>query len=450
MTVAHGRLLAIEGAAPTVAATEHRPWPEINDDDRRAITGVLDRGELWGAHGTEVTALNEEYAAATGTAFAHAVNSGTAALHCALVGSGVGPGDEVIVPALSFVATPMSVLHAGATPIFCDVDPVSFNLDAAQAEKLITERTRAILPVHAHGLPADMDALDVVAAQYGLAVVEDAAQAHGALYRGRRAGTLGVAAAFSLSGPKNLSAGEGGLVTTDDPEIYRAIRRLSIFGEDAVPVGPGELRAFWSRGLGWNYRIHEITAAFARSQLRRLDGWNARARSNAARLTAGLSAINGLTPPSVPVGVESTYFRYRIMLRPEEFGWAGSDTEFRDRVLSALRAEGVAASVWHLHPLPAQPVFRRDNYAAWRPGLDDRPTKPWDPGAFPHAAWVLDRSIVLGGAPLQVQTASLMDRYLEAFAKVFDRMDVVLSAAYEPLRPVPPIPSHELSGAPTR
>ncbi|WP_063740054.1 DegT/DnrJ/EryC1/StrS family aminotransferase [Amycolatopsis jejuensis] len=441
-----GDRLAIEGGTPAVPAGAHRLWPDILPADHDAIRRVLDSGELWGAHGTEVTGLQDDYARFSGARYVLAVNSGTAALHCGLVAAGVNPGDEVIVPAFSFVATPMSVLHAGARPVFCDIDPVTFNIDPAKVEELITDRTSAIMPVHMNGLPADMNALDEIARRHHLVVIEDAAQAHGSTYLGRPVGTLGAAGAFSLNGAKNLSAGEGGLFVTNDESLFTAARRLAIFGEDTPRPKPGEVRAFWSRGIGWNYRIHEITAALARSQLTRLDAYNAQARRNAAVLTKGLSGIPGIIPPLVPEGMESSYFRYRVRFRPSEFGWAGSDPEFRDRFMSALRAEGVAVSTWQLHPLPAQPVFRRDHYQPWRPGVDEQPLKPWKPDSYPEASRVLEQSFVLGPdrEPLQVQSEEVMARYVEAFEKVVARMDVVFSADYEPVRVTPPIPDDEL------
>lgn len=437
--------LAIEGGMPAVPRGVHHRWPDIRQADRDAINAVLDRGELWGAYGVEVTALQQEYAQYCGAEHCLAVNSGTAALHCALVANGVRPGDEVIVPAFSFVATPMSVLHAGAAPVFCDIDPRTFNIDVAKAKELITEKTAAIMPVHMHGVVAEMDALSEIARQPHLALIEDAAQAHGSTYHGRKAGTLGDSAAFSLNGAKNLSAGEGGLFVTNDPDVFTAARRLAIFGEDTPRPKPGEVRAFWSRGIGWNYRIHEITAALARSQLRRLDGYNATAQRNAEILTAGLSQLPGIEPPYVPAGLSSVYFRYRFRFDPAAFGWEGGDVEFRDRLLHALRAEGVAVSTWQLWPLPAQPTFRRERYYAWSPQVQEQPLRHWDPDNFPEASRLLDRSLVLGPdqEPLYVQDADVMERYVEAFAKVLSRIDVVLSSDYEPVKVTPPIDPSE-------
>ena len=438
--------LAIEGGPPAISPGRHRRWPDITPADHEAIGRVLDSGELWGAFGTEVTALQEEWAAFCGARHCLAVNSGTAALHCGVVAVGVEPGDEVIVPAFSFIATPMSVLHAGAVPVFCDIEPHTFNIDPDRIEALITPRTRAIMPVHMHGVVADMARLREIAGRHGLALIEDAAQAHGAKYAGRNAGTLGEVAAFSLNGAKNLSAGEGGLFVTDDEDRYRAAKRLAIFGEDTPRLEPGEFRAYWSHGVGWNYRTHELTAALARSQLRRLPGYNETARSNAAILTAGLAELPGLVPPHIPEDRVSVYHRYRVRLEPEAIGFDGSPVELRDRLLAALRAEGVAASTWQLLPLPASPIFRRATVAPWRPGRDDEPLAPWDPSAYPETSRLLDSSLVLGpeATPLYVQDAALMDEYVEAVDKVLQRIDVVLTVPYEPVRVRPAIPPEQL------
>jgi perosamine synthetase len=335
----------------------------------------------------------------------------------------------------------MTVLQAGAVPVFCDIDPITHNLDPRRVVERIGARTRAIMPVHVHGLPADMDELRALAARHRLALLEDAAQAHGATYRGARTGSLGDGAAFSLNGSKNLSAGEGGLFVTDDEDAFVAARRLAIFGEDTPPTGPGRYRAYWSHGIGWNYRAHELTAALARSQLRRLDRYNETAQRNAALLNAGLSDQPGLEPPHVPDDRTCVFYRYRIRINPEQLGFTGPPLELRDRLLWALQAEGVPASLWQLLPLPAQPVFRRGRFAPWRPGDDDR-LEPWNPDAHPEALRLLKSSIVLGTAaePLFNQPTELMERYLEAFEKVLSDREALFTSDYRPVQPWPPIP----------
>ena len=210
--------LAIAGGRPVVPSERHRPWPDIRPEDREAVLAVLDRGILCGANAPEITALQREWADYIGAEHCLALNSGTAALHCCLVAAGVRPGDEVLVPAYTFSATAMAVVHQGAVPVFVDVHPRSYNIDPARIEEKIGERTRAIVAVHLHGLPADMDEIHALAGRHGLAVIEDAAQSHGAVYHGDKTGTLAAWAGFSLNATKNLSGGEGGLFVTSDED----------------------------------------------------------------------------------------------------------------------------------------------------------------------------------------------------------------------------------------
>jgi perosamine synthetase len=346
----------------------------------------------------------------------------------------------VIVPAFGFVATPMAVLHHGAIPVFCDIDPLTHNIDARLVEERIGERTAAIMAVHTHGLPADMDELRAIARRHRLALIEDAAQAHGATYREAKTGALGDCAGFSLNGSKALPAGEGGLFVTDDEEGFVAARRLAIFGEDTPPTGPGQYRAYWSHGLGWNYRSHELTAALARAQLRRLDAHNLSAQRNAALLSAGLADLPGLEPPHVPDDRTCAFYRYRIRINPDELGFAGPPLELRDRLLWALQAEGVDASLWQLWPLPAQPVFRRNRFAPWQPGDDDA-LAPWAREEYPETSRLLESSIVLGtaDAPLAGQPTELVERYVEAFEQVLGDRDRLFTADYRPVQPWPPV-----------
>jgi len=427
--------VAMAGGLPAVPHDAHRRWPDILDEDREAILAVLDRGVLCGPNAPEITALQREWADYLGVRFCLALNTGTAALHCSAAAAGLRPGDEVIVPAFTFVASAMAMAHQGCVPVFCDVDPRTYNLDPARIEERITERTRAILPVHLHGLPADMDEIGEIAERHGLVVIEDAAQSHGALYKGRKTGTLALCAGFSLNATKNLSGGEGGLFVTDDEDAFVAARRLSVFGEDVPPLEPGEFRSYWSYAVGWNYRSQELSSAFARSQLRRLDGYNATARRNAGILTAGLSKLRGVTPPHAPEDRTHVYHKYRVRLEPIELGFDGPATELRDRVLRALQAEGVEAVVWQVHPLPAYPAFRGE-LAPWHRRREGEPLRQWDPAEFPEASRLLDESLILGseGMPLFVQEPSLMERYVEAFDKVLANLDSVLDAPYEPLQ----------------
>ncbi|CAM5544872.1 DegT/DnrJ/EryC1/StrS family aminotransferase OS=Streptomyces alboniger OX=132473 GN=CP975_34115 PE=3 SV=1 [Streptomyces alboniger] len=303
------------------------------------------------------------------------------------------------------------------------------------------------MPVYLHGLVTDSRAVTALAQHHGLSVIADAAQAAGATEGGRRAGTFATCTAFSLNGQKPFQSGEGGLITTDDPAVHDAAARFASLGElRPRSLGHGETRASWAEWVGDQYRLNEMTAALARSQLRRLDRYLETARRNAALLSAGLADLPGFRAPHIPEGSESSHYRFRVRLDPNAHGWEGSPTEHRDRILYALQREGVAADTWQLYPIPAHPAYRRERRASWSPGLREPVTRRWDPSAYPVASRLLDTSITLGADPhpLHVQDAEVMHAYIEAFHKIADNIGTVLTADYEPVRPAPPIPSSAL------
>ena len=378
-------------------------WPVLGAEDRAAVARVLDRGVLSGAGAPEMKALEAEFAEFIGIGWCLATNSGTAALHIALAAVGLAPGDEVIVPALSFIATAQAVLHEGATPVFADVDPTTFNIDLADAARRVTRRTRAIVPVHLHGLPADMDEINALARAHGLVVIEDAAQAHGAQYRGRTVGTLGTMAAFSLNSTKNLPAGEGGLFVTGDEALYGRAARVRFDGLDMPskwdPARPLDDEAgSLATSRGWMYLPGELTAAVARAQLPRLAETTARARRNGARLTERLRGLRGIETPVVPSDRTHVFHKYRVRLDPRRMG----SSVARERMLEALRAEGVEAVLWQECALPHHPLF-----ASREP--------------YPNATAALDGSIIIGSQsyPLFAQPLEVIDAWADAFEKVW-------------------------------
>lgn len=427
-----GEKLAIQGGQPAVPAGIHQAWPRILPRDKDAVLAVLDRGIVGGAEAPEAMGLQEEFAAYVGARHCLATNSGTAALHLALLALGIQPGDEVITSAFSFSASALSILHALAVPIFADVRPDTYTLDPNHVERLIGPRTRAIMPVHIHGLPADMDEIMAIAARHGLSVIEDACQAHGATYHGRRVGPLGRMGAFSLNYTKSFPGGEGGLLVTDDDDLARAANMYRTFGEQTEKFDDELFRPYHSYVIGYNYRTQELPAAFARGQLCRLDENNARAANNAARLTAGLAGLRGVHPPHVPADRTHTFQKYRLRLHPDELGVDADPITVRDRVLLALRAEGVEAVLWHTTPLPAYPVFQqRAGYGGLFPwsvppaGRD----VTYDPAQYPEATRLLDCSLLLGSErhPLCAQDEVVMDYYVAAFHKVYAALADVLA-----------------------
>src|SRR5437667_2340678 len=266
--------LAVLGGKKLVDTSLKVGWPIVTESDKRAVMRVLTDGPLWalstddGLVAPEMEALEREFADYCGVTRALACNGGTAAIHMALAAAAIGPGDEVITSAFSFVATPVAVLHQSAVPIFADIDPRTFNIDPADVERRITSRTKAILPVHVHGVPAEMDAINAIAARFGLTVIEDACQAPGARYKGRRAGALAPLAAFSLNGTKNFPAGEGGLFVTSDDTFRARANMVRMVGE-TLPLTDRTME--FQHLIAWNYRTQELTSAFARAQLQRLD-----------------------------------------------------------------------------------------------------------------------------------------------------------------------------------
>jgi dTDP-4-amino-4,6-dideoxygalactose transaminase len=424
--------LAINGGPRTVPDGLKKRWPEIMAEDKAAVLAVLERNVLTGVHGPEATGLEREWAAFTGSKYVLSFNNGTAAIHSALFAAGVGPGDEVITSAFSFSGSFHPILQQNAVPVFVDIDPRTYNLDVGQIEAKITERTRALLPVHIHGLPADMDEILALGQKYNLTVIEDACQAHGSTYRGRNCGTIGAMACFSLNATKNLSGGEGGFINTDDEEYWDRAKMIRTFGEKVLEEKE-KIRPYYSFTIGWNYRTQELPAAFARSQLKRLPHYNATAQRNGQYLSAELSKIPGLLPPYVPDDRTTIYHKYRLRFDPQALGLKISATDFRNKLIDALEAEGVETTLWHVTPLPSFPVFQRLNEgyvqgAPWLP-KGEPPRVQYRPEDYPEAQRLMDESIIVNTEPypIYVQSLELMEHYVAAFRKIFDNLDELLA-----------------------
>lgn len=421
--------LALLGGPPLLdAPIDETGWPLVEDSDVEAVLATLRSGRLSWIDDTEVPALEREWASYVGTSECMALNSGTAALHAAVAAAGVGPGDEVLVPALSFLASAASVLHHQGIPVFVDVDPETFTIDPDDMEARITARTRAVVVVHLHGLPADLNRVAEVARRHDLVVIEDAAQAHGAEIDGRRAGALGDIGAFSIMAGKNLpTAGEGGLLTTDRPELRERAEMLKMFGERASAAGQ---RQYHALTLGWNYRLSSVLAAFARSQLSRLDRYTATVRENAAHLSTILADLPGLSPPIEPEGYRHVYHHYRLRLDPDEAGVDLPVGAFRRAIQDAVTAEGVPLTEYQNRPLPGQVLFqRREGYGRgcpWTCGHAGREIT-YQPEDYPRTLDVIRCSLLVGR---RLCMASLLrrenaERVAEAFTKVFSHLDEV-------------------------
>lgn len=346
--------LAVNGGKREIHQEIKIGWPIITQEDKDAVMGVLERGVIWGWNSPECVGLQNDFAEYIGTKYCIAMNSGTGALHAAIAAADMGPGDEIIMPAFSFTATAMAALHHNAIPIFVDIDPRTYNIDVTKIEAVVTDRTKAVMPVHLHGMAADMDEINTIAKKYNLFVIEDACQSHGAYYKGKRTGSLGHMAAFSLNTTKNLAGGEGGLFVTDSEELKGKAIMVQMFGEFLTV---GEARKYKSYSMGWNYRTQEMPAAFARSQLKRLDIYNGISAANGEYLTKELGKIPGIIPPWKPEDRTHIYHKYRIRLNPQDLGIDISPIEFRDALMQSLNAEGVDAVLWQTIPMPGQPLY---------------------------------------------------------------------------------------------
>ncbi|MBA2259579.1 MAG: DegT/DnrJ/EryC1/StrS family aminotransferase [Acidobacteria bacterium] len=338
--------LAIHGGKPAVTAPAPS-WPEVDESDRAALLRVLE-SRVWGGYHPSVAELERRMAAAHGLNFGIAVANGTVSLEIALAAVGVRPGDEVIVPPISFVASATAIARGGAVPVFTDVDPTTINLDLRGAADAITERTRAIVLVHFAGCPADLDAFTRLCADRNLALIEDCAHAPGALWHGRLVGSFGAFGSFSFQASKNLTAGEGGMLLTNDPDLAETARSIAHQGRRTGGAWYEHVR------LGTNARLTGFQAALLLSQLDRLPNQVRRRDAAAVRLRNGLQEIDGLNPtPQVldPRVDAHAYHIFSMRLDPDRFGAS------RDHVVAALVAEGVPVTASYPHPLYRNRLF---------------------------------------------------------------------------------------------
>ncbi len=309
--------------------------PQIGDEEKQAVMEVLDLGII--AQGPRVKAFEEGFAQMCNVPHAIATTSGTTALHVALLAHGIGPGDEVITSAFTFIASANSILFTGAKPVFVDIDPGTFNLDPSRIEAAITKNTKAILPVHLYGLACDMDPIMKIAGQHGLAVIEDACQSHGAEYKGRKVGSFGTGT-FSLYPTKNMTSAEGGMITTRDPAIDEECRVLRQHGMR---------RRYYHDELGYNFRMTDIHAAIGLEQLKKLEKFNARRQANAKFLSENLK---GVVVPFVPEGQTHVFHQYTVRVADGK----------RDALRTYLNDHGVGCEVYYPVPIHQQSFYVKD------------------------------------------------------------------------------------------
>lgn len=312
--------------------------PVLGVEEEEAVLGVLRSGQI--AQGARVAELEERFAELVGTRHAVASSSGTASLHLNLLALGIGPGDEVITSPFTFIASANAILYVGATPVFADIDPRSFNLDPGAVAARITPRTKAILPVHLYGNPADMPAFCRLAERYDLQLVEDAAQAHGAAIDGRQVGTFGTGN-FSLYPTKNITSVEGGILTTSDDGLADRARKLR---------NHGQTDRYRHEMLGYNLRMSDVHAAIGLAQFGRLASFTERRRWNARYLDDGLAGV--VETPYVHRGYTHVYHQYTIRISNGR----------RDHVAALLRERGVGTAVHYPTPVHLQPLYQDLGY----------------------------------------------------------------------------------------
>jgi len=319
--------------------------PQIGEEEIEAVVKVMKSGFLThglGA-GPVVTKFEKAFAKFVGAKHAIAVNTGTSALHLAIAGAGIKQGDEVILPSFTFVSTAEVIAMAGAKPVFVDIDPETYNIAPEKVEKALTKKIRAIMPVDLYGLSADMQPIKEIAEKHGLIVIEDSAQAHGASYKGKPPGAFADVACWSFYASKNMTTGEGGMITTNNDELAERMRFMRSHGEK---------EKYKSLMLGHNYHMPEIQAAIGFVQLNKLPKFIAKRRENAERLTAKLREAKRLQLPKEPKGYKHSWYLYTVRLK-------GAKVKKRDEIVEALRQKGIGAEVYYVTPIHLMPYYRK-------------------------------------------------------------------------------------------
>jgi perosamine synthetase len=313
----------------------HIAKPLIGEEEKQAVLEVLGSGML--AQGPKVKAFEEAFAEMCGVEHAIATTSGTTALHVALLCNKIGPGDEVITTSFTFIASANSILFTGAKPVFVDIDPTTFNINPDLIEAAITERTKAIMPIDLFGLVADMDAILEIAEKYGLKIIEDACQSHGASNNGRKAGSFGTGT-FSLYPTKNITSAEGGMITTND----------AIIADEARVIRQhGMRRRYYHDDLGFNFRMTDVHAAIGLAQLMKLPKFNQARQANAAFYNQNLK---GVITPTTPKGYEHVYHQYTIRVTDGR----------RDALIDYLRENGIGCGVYYPVPIHQQTYYTKE------------------------------------------------------------------------------------------
>ncbi len=416
--------LALFGGTPTVTESIDFVWPPITAADVGVVTRLLERGEIsyYGREG-EVEALEDAFGAYVGVPHTLACSSGTAALHSAYFGLGLGAGDEVIAPTFTFLSTVMPLFVVNATPVLVDCEPDTGNIDPDAVEAAITPRTRAVVVVHINGHPCDMEPIVDICRRRDLRLVEDASHAHGAVYRTTKVGAFGDVSVFSLQGAKLTAAGQGGLMLTPEREIFERAVLLGHFRNRAFDdVTSDEYRPFATTGYGLNYRMHPLAAGLARRQFEDLDTYIEGRNANLGLLSAGLEGIVGVDPPARRAyATRHPYFNYKPLYDPEAMD--GLD---RRLFIQALKAEGAPVDDSASVPLHCEHLFQvRDDRS--RTYGRDQNRRVYSTGDLPNAERYAERALRI---PTYTDPRPvLMAQIVEAFEKVSGARGALLDHA---------------------
>jgi dTDP-4-amino-4,6-dideoxygalactose transaminase len=410
-------MLALFGGAP-VRSRPFTGWPVFGKPEEERLLATLRSGNWGRLDGPEVAEFEHRFAAMHGCRHGIAVANGTVSLRIALLAADIGAEDEVIVPPYTFVSTASAVIEANAIPVFADVDLNTFNMDPAAVEAVVTPRTRAIIPVHFAGHPADMDAMMAIAREHELIVDEDAAHAHGASYQARPAGSLGHVASFSFQSSKNLTSGEGGVITTNDDALAESCRSIQNCGR--VPDG------MWYEHhvISGNYRLGEFQGAVLNCQLDRLEEQTRTRDSNGRYLASRLAGLPGLHPQTrLAVCTRHSYHLFMLRL-------AAAFGAPRPAVLSALEAEGVPCSAGYGYSLPDQPLFRNKAFGPYLP--DASPSLDYSQAHCPNSDLLCREQSIWLEQNLLLGSREDMDDIARAFEKIYEHRQALNTRDVQP------------------
>jgi dTDP-4-amino-4,6-dideoxygalactose transaminase len=401
--------LALLGGKP-VRTKPFPSWPVFGKTEEERVLRVLHSGKWGRLNGPEVAGFERRFAAVHGCKHGIAVVNGTVSLRIALLAAGIRAEEEVIIPPYTFFSTASAVVEANAIPVFADIDLETFNLDPQAVEAVITPRTRAIIPVHFAGQPADMKRIMAIAKKHKLLVIEDAAHAHGASYRGRPAGSLGHVASFSFQSSKNMTSGEGGILTTNDPALAAACRSIHDCGR--IPTG----RWYEHHVLSGNYRLGEFQGAILNAQLNRLEVQTKTRDRNGQYLAARISQLPGVHPQKRPGDcTRHSYHLFMLRMDDKKFGVP------RGAVIKALRAEGIPCSAGYGFSLNQQPMFRNKAFGPYLPEVSTQLN--YRQVSCPNSDLICREQCVWLEQAIFLGTRADMGDIARAFEKIYEHRD---------------------------